>query len=124
MNIQRLKFAWARGARIQYNSGYKVDETGRDVYGGDGWSYVAGVNHAEGREHLFRIHPDDAHLEYGPVSTALRDMALYTDSIELDEITEMFREFAGPDYWMGTAFVVESDMARLFFAEMLADEGL
>jgi hypothetical protein len=84
----------------------------------------------------FRIHPDDEHLQYGPVATAFRDMALYTDNAELPEIVELFMDMAGSNWVIeiegcGSFYTVDNDeynllvdFTRLFFAEYLADEGL
>ena len=70
----------------------------------------------------YRIHPDDAHLQYGPVSTALREMALtgeYEDGTIPYFSFEIERE---GKYWESTA-----DQRRVFcliLAEALADEGM
>lgn len=111
MNIQRFKFAWARGARIESKW------TGR-VY-----NELTGFTFTPGREDDFRIHPDDEHLQYGPLSIALIDsaqhikltplgigalevaMAMYTDPAATGEYNE---------WWF----------FYLFIAELLADEGL
>ena len=57
MNLQRLKFAYARGARIECRGFHREWCVTR----APSWSMV----------HEYRINPDDAHLEYGPLSTAL-----------------------------------------------------
>jgi hypothetical protein len=73
----------------------------------------------------YRIHPADEHLQYGPVSTALQEMAedpKYNSSWEYylackaaDEFTEYFDSRQGkPDY----------PLFCLFLAEFLADEGM
>jgi hypothetical protein len=92
---RRQMFAAARGARIQIF----VSET--------------------------RIHPDDEHLQYGPISTALREMAA-DDSwnpnscrvlavAAANEFKEYFDSRTGePDY----------PLFYLFLAEFLADEGM
>ena len=88
----RQNFAAARGARIQI--------------------FVAET----------RIHPDDEHLQYGPISTALREMALtgeYEDGTIPYFSFEIERE---GKYWESTA-----DQRRVFcliLAEALADEGM
>jgi hypothetical protein len=73
----------------------------------------------------YRIHPDDEHLQYGPISTALRKIAedpKYNSSWEhflanaaANEFTEFFDSRTGePDY----------PLFYLFLAEFLADEGM
>jgi len=119
MNIQRLKFSLARGARIQVHTPGGAREWETIVY-----PYFS-LGQRIGRE--YRVHPKDEHLQYGPVSTAFRDMALYTDSADLPEITELFMDLAGSNWLLGGADYDDamlSDWTRLFFAEWLADEGL
>ena len=88
----RQNFAAARGARIQI--------------------FVAET----------RIHPDDAHLQYGPISTALLKLAK-DDSWNPSEerslaiaVARQFQVYFGdePDY----------PLFYLFLAEALADEGM
>ena len=113
MNLQRLKFAWARGARISFDGVVMSEWDGRKFTRLD-------IDDGE-------IHPDDEHLQYGPVSSAFRDMALYKDSVDLDYYTELFMDMAGSNYVLDDAWNmtnVEVDFARLFMAELLADEGL
>jgi len=133
MNIQRLKFAWARGARIQYWNprcyGWKERATFEES-GDYPWT------NAEDTTNWFhpwyahcpkRIHPDDEHLAYGPVATAFRDMALFTDyTDDLPEIVTLFEDLAGSNYLLEGSSTdnVVTDFTRLFFAEYLADEGL
>jgi hypothetical protein len=72
-----------------------------------------------------RIHPDDAHLAYGPVSTALREMAedvvwrgdwaYFLAGSIANEFTIYFDYRTGePDY----------PLFYLILAEFLADEGM
>lgn len=111
--MSRLLFAAARGARIQsrWVKGTQWQTTGQFVFV-DGMRY-------------YRVHPDDAHLAYGPISTALREMAenfKYDSSWEhflangaANEFTEYFSYRDGePDY----------PLFYLFLAEALADEGM
>ena len=74
---------------------------------------------------LGNLHPDDAHLQYGPISTALREMAendswcsgwkQYLALEAANEFTEYFDARQGePDY----------PLFYLFLAEFLADEGM
>jgi hypothetical protein len=128
MNLKRMQFAAARGARIQRDYvavGYMHERTENN----DGWRDVdipLDVLALPGPEGSWRIHPDDEHLQYGPVSTAFRDMALFTDSGELPEEVELFMDMAGCN-WVLEADgedPVLADWTRLFFAEYLADLGL
>lgn len=123
MNLQRLKFAWARGARVQVPvyEGWSTDTViGWDTV--DNEFAVDELSHPE-----VRIHPDDEHLAYGPVSTAYRDMALFTDYADtLGETVDLFLDMAGCNWVLEgvPSNNIESDFCRLMFAEYLADEGL
>ena len=90
---RRQMFAAARGARIQIF----VSET--------------------------RIHPEDAHLQYGPISTALREMSeqfVYSSRWEDRLAITAANEF---QFYIGG---VRDDYSLfyLFLAEFLADEGM
>jgi hypothetical protein len=111
--MSRLLFAAARGARIQsrWIDSVQWQKTGQFVF-------VDGMRH-------YRIYPADEHLAYGPVSTALREMAedpKHNSSWEhflansaANEFTEYFDSRRGePDY----------QLFYLFLAEFLADEGM
>lgn len=135
MNPKRLKFAWARGARVQSKDLFLLE-----------WATYAKNKTPpfwlgeEREEFELRIHPDDAHLQYGPVSMAFRDMALFTDNAELPEEVELFMDLAGSNWVLGTLSealplstedIVAAeqndiliDWTRLLFAEYLADLGL
>jgi len=63
--MNRLLFAAGRGARIeQYRKGYKEWISAETLP-------VQNFKFFNER----RIHPDDLHLQYGPISTALRERA-------------------------------------------------
>ena len=93
---RRLLFASARGARLRI--------------------FVAET----------RIHPDDEHLQYGPISTALREMAIndlwpskcWKCAIASSAANEfnvyLDSRWCEPDY----------PLFYLFLAEFLADEGM
>ena len=111
--MSRLLHAAARGARIEDD-------------GVGAWSESRFV-HLVGGDWEYRIHPDDAHLQYGPISTALREMAACNPcdlppswQLELaeaaaNEFTEFFDSRQGePDY----------PLFYLILAEFLADEGM
>ena len=113
--MSRLLHAAARGARI-------------------GWQTFSGKWHpamsftglqSEAGQVAYRIHPNDEHLQYGPISTALREMAendswrsgweRYLAHAAANEFTEHFDSRQGePDY----------PLFYLFLAEALADEGM
>jgi len=109
--MSRLLHAAARGARIQ------ADYQGV-------WSGVSGI-HLGKTPHDYRIHPDDAHLQYGPISTALREMAedvvwrgdwayFLAGSIANEFTEHSYRAQCEPD----------DQLFYLFLAEFLADEGM
>lgn len=106
----RILHAAARGARIQWCNGKEWEPS--PVYLDD--------------EFFYRIHPDDEHLQYGPISTALREFAEkgkepYTLS-GLLALKAFLHECQYP-------FVLSSEwphaqMLALILAEALADEGM
>ena len=114
--MSRLLHAAARGARIE------------GLYQ-RGWIPVFAVR-TDGLtdgQYKYRIHPDDEHLQYGPISTALREMAedpaLWTSkcwkwSIAISAANE-FNVYL--DAWR-----CEPDypLFYLCLAEFLADEGM
>ena len=108
--MSRLLHAAARGARIQMM--YQR-----------GWIPAVAVRTDD--MYKYRIHPADAHLQYGPISTALRDMAeddgtWRTDlrwniaHIVANEFNDYYDWQCEPDY----------PLFYLFLAEFLADEGM
>jgi hypothetical protein len=109
--MSRLLHAAARGARIE------------GLYQ-RGWIPVFAVR-TDGLtdgQYKYRIHPDDAHLQYGPISTALLKLA-EDDSWNPSEerslaiaVARQFQVYFGdePDY----------PLFYLFLAEFLADEGM
>ena len=109
--MSRLLFAAARGAKMQtkwVDSGAQWQTTGQLVLVDD--------------MRYYRIHPADAHLGYGPISTALLKLA-EDDSWNPSEerslaiaVARQFQVYFGdePDY----------PLFYLFLAEFLADSGL
>jgi hypothetical protein len=95
--MSRLLFAAARGARISWMNGSLQPVP-------------------------YYIHPDDAHLQYGPISTELRKMAedsswnsswgRYIARAFADEFSDIF----GP--------ATNYPLFYLILAECLADEGM
>ena len=122
MNIDRLKFAWARGARIQTESYVDRERSKKTCW------IAHRLDDPLAYAMLHRIHPKDAHLEYGPLSSALRNHAEkgmdfdYEDvycwaamdlMLDVQEPSEII--LTGKNEWI---------LGRLFFAEYLADQGL
>lgn len=114
--MSRLLFAAARGARIQEQRQF-----------GSEWADTVCIVMPDYEVTPQRIHPDDAYLTYGPISTALREMAACNPcdlppswQLELaeaaaNEFTEFFDSRQGePDY----------PLFYLILAEFLADEGM
>ena len=112
--MSRILFAAARGARIE--KPYPDPVVSDPVV----WVQTKFVCTAFGD--LQRIHPDDEHLQYGPISTALLKLA-EDDSWNPSEerslaiaVARQFQVYFGdePDY----------PLFYLFLAEALADEGM
>ena len=112
--MSRLLHAAARGAKIQT----------KWVDLGEQWQTTRQLVLVDDMRY-YRIHPDDAHLQYGPISTALRDMAeddgtWRTDlrwniaHIVANEFNDYYDWQCEPDY----------PLFYLFLAEFLADEGM
>ena len=111
--MSRLLHAAARGARI-------------------GWQAFSGKWHpalsltgvqSECGQDAYRIHPEDEHLQYGPISTALRELAEDTtwkyssDRVLAITAANEFQVYLGgvrDDY----------PLFYLILAEFLADEGM
>ena len=73
--------------------------------------------------YTYRIHPDDAHLAYGPVSTALREMSeqfVYSSRWQNQLAITAANEF---QFYIGGVHDDHS-LFYLFLAEFLADEGM
>ena len=108
--MSRLLHAAARGARIQYRS--PVEHKWKANF------FLPNCLN----DSLYRIHPEDAHLEYGPISTALLKLAeddSWNPSKERSlaiAVARQFQVYFGdePDY----------PLFYLFLAEFLADEGM
>ena len=106
--MSRILFAAARGARIK-------------VLYQRVWIPLTHISLTL-NPYTYRIHPEDAHLEYGPISTALLKLA-EDDSWNPSEerslaiaVARQFQVYFGdePDY----------PLFYLFLAEFLADSGL
>lgn len=112
--MSRLLFAAARGARIQAwagELGWRVTH----LFGP--WSYDDGN----------RIHPDDAHLQYGPISTALRKNAEEPPRTT-EAIWPVERNYLNVYKYSDEMYVWADDLHKslmlLLVAEALADGGL
>ena len=122
--MSRLLHAAARGARI-------------------GWKTFSGKWHPAlsltcmqsdfGRD-AYRIHPDDEHLQYGPISTALRDCDgdfqwVQIDWSEMPDLAIRSAIVANYAYnmideWRQTKDRLTRSLFLLILAEALADEGM
>jgi hypothetical protein len=94
------------------------------VDSGDSWQATGQLVLVDDMRY-YRIHPNDAYLQYGPISTALREMAednvwsgdwayFLAGSIANEFIEYSYRAQCEPDY----------PLFYLFLAEFLADEGM
>ncbi len=113
--MSRLLFAAARGARIEHITS-------------KGWAGSSEVDTCELFGRFQRIHPDDAHLQYGPISTALRESA-QNPPIDLDKALPEDGEFSlNSEINTWILFQQRDEHHRSLFllilAEALADEGL
>ena len=116
--MSRLLFAAARGARIEWQT----------MYGA--WKVAVDIDVTQ--SYPQRIHPDDAHLQYGPISTALREMAENVQPIMMYTVSNFIAFWAVCDYaevaerndgW-NNALNIHRSLFLLILAEALADEGM
>lgn len=118
-HAQRLLVAASRGARIQH-----VRLIGKDFHITLVWESVLSVS-IDAAETNHRIHPDDAHLQYGPIATELRKMTIddcYCSSLPFGAMAISFVRDINFD-----VFTVDDDHFSwlcLFAAELAADEGM
>ena len=112
--MSRLLFAAARGARIQ-----------REIELLSGKFHWENVGIRWGLDDALRIHPDDAHLAYGPISTALRDFAAgYARRPNDDTYWRIARNHYTREVGAGFYTLHDRSLFLLILAESLADEGL
>ncbi len=115
MNIQRLKFAWARGARVE-------------KFYADSLTWQINETPLFREDRSYRIHPEDEGLEYGVISRELRRFALHgqTEFRDAGESALALFQVHLPGWFL--ALDEEGDLQlrsfALFFAEAIADEGL
>ena len=113
--MSRLLHAAARGARIQMM--YQR-----------GWIPAVAVRTDD--MYKYRIHPDDEHLQYGPISTALRKMARQPKAIDHKGLNLPhfgFTIFAESENELREVLQCDTLTHSLFLlilAEALADEGM
>lgn len=114
--MSRLLFAAARGARIQ-----KTNVDGE-------WRPTLEAPLIDTSECAFswRIHPDDLHLQYGPISTALRE---YAETGKTQYTLTAMLAMAAYNHEKEYPFILASEwphaaLFALILAEALADEGL
>ena len=116
--MSRLLFAAARGARI-------------------GWKTFSGKWHpalsltgvqSECGQAAYRIHPADEHLQYGPISTALRERAGNSrpprEDFMYDVMAGIAPKYIEGDWAARYENLLHRSLFLLILAEVLADEGL
>ena len=113
--MSRLLFAAARGARIQSQWRDAHTPTYQEWQTNNQFVFIDTMRY-------YRIHPADEHLAYGPISTALREIALTGDYEEYSIPYFTFGIEREDNYWEST-----KEQRRVFcliLAEALADSGL
>ena len=106
--MSRILFAAARGARIQVMYLSK-------------WIPLTHISLTL-NPYTYRIHPADEHLQYGPISTLLREMALTGDCDGADIPYIRTTLLTEEGYWKSTED--QQCVFCLILAEALADEGM
>lgn len=104
--MSRILFAAARGARIQ-------------VMYRKGWIPAVAVRTDD--IYKYRIHPADAHLGYGPISTALRNDALRLLPNDSNWFSALSLHSDGDLHSLSPT---DRSMFLLLLAEAVADEGM
>jgi len=115
--MSRLLFAAARGARVQRQ---------QESLSGTIWWETVAIQW--GLDEELRIRPDDEHLQYGPISTALRGMAINNQkpTESLYTVSGAITDWARDDKHSMRYDTIElhRSLFLLILAEALADEGL
>ena len=104
--MSRILFAAARGAKIQ-------------VMYRKGWIPAVAVRTDD--IYKYRIHPADAHLGYGPISTALRNDALRLLPNDSNWFSALSLHSDGDLHSLSPT---DRSMFLLLLAEAVADEGM
>ena len=110
--MSRLLFAAARGARIGFTLSGK-------------WNPALSLTYLQSEfgQDAYRIHPDDEHLQYGPISTALRELA--EDTTWKYSSDRVLAIAAANEFQVYLGGVRENyPLFYLILAEFLADEGM
>jgi len=113
--MNRILFAAARGARIQFYARL-----------GDEYKWVTTSRIPLDMPDTYIIHPSDLHLQYGPVSTALREAAEYGTGVG-----GVFKIPYG-SFWLpyggasdlAEATSLERPLFLLILSEALCDDGI
>ena len=113
--MSRLLHAAARGARIQEQRQF-----------GSKWVDTVCIVIPDYEVTPQRIHPDDAHLQYGPISTALRKNAKSFDARHTSGLpyVEGYFIFTNAEADCLDADELHRSLFLLILAEALAEEGL
>jgi hypothetical protein len=121
--MSRLLHAAARGARIQSQWRDAHTPTYQEWQTNNQFVFIDTMRH-------YRIHPVDEHLQYGPISTALREMAIndlwyppsWQISLAITVSLDVTREFS--ELLFSRRENEDYPLFYLFLAEFLADEGM
>jgi len=120
--MSRLLFAAARGSRIECQN-QRYDMASSAWVPSGIWMPVDRLN-LKYRD--YRIHPDDEHLQYGPISATFIAWAMLEGSVH-EEFVSACRAIAD-DHEADWAMHYDDELHRSLFllilAEALADEGL
>jgi hypothetical protein len=121
--MSRLLHAAARGARIQSQWRDAHTPTYQKWQTNNQFVFIDSMRH-------YRIHPDDEHLQYGPISTALREIAKQPKTIHHKGVNLPhfgFTIFASSESELLEVLRCDwltHSLFYLFLAEFLADSGL
>ena len=123
--MSRLLFAAARGARLQ--TAILAWGTDKHIGWDDDIDIPVGVL-GRADPTFIRIHPDDKHLQYGPISTVLRedagDIQVKRKDIVCDTLGGVAPYAVEPNWRSNCNDELHRSLFLLILAEALADEGL
>lgn len=116
--MSRLLHAAARGARIErkHYSFKSYWEEARMVW----------AKEPKDCDYDYRIHPEDEHLQYGPISTALREAAASGSAWDLSDVYgRMAMGYACHHHYnWDWQLELHRSLFLLILSEALADDGL